>query len=79
MGHGSLAGGAPLQVAQVECDQTSGQERGGEGGESTPDGGKVREVVQGVPDSNDRVCDGHRIVREEQGPELVGVLHGLPG
>ena len=58
------SGGAPLEVAEVDGKHAAGAERFRDRGQRTPYSGFVTQIVQDVPDRNDRIRVRERVVRE---------------
>ena len=66
----------PLQVAQVDCDDAARPQRPPDRGQPALDRGDVRQVVEDVPDADDRIGLGERVVGQRQQAE-VGAAGGL--
>ena len=77
--HRVQPGGTPLEVTQVDGEQTARPQRPGQRDQAAPDRGRVGQVVEGVPDPDDRVHHRHRIVRQHQRLHLLGARHRRPG
>ena len=64
------SGFTPMEIADVEREDSTRSERAADCTESTPDGRLVGEITQNVTHGHDRVRRGNRVVGKHQQAEV---------